>query len=99
MTAAESSARCAPPCRPKHADGDLPLSVPGCPVQSHRLPSLIHHYGFLTSEDDIKSEQEAVLLVGRRRDESPACFTAGCRLVSQFMSLRAEMKDVSGRQL
>lgn len=36
-----------------------------------------------------------VLLVGPCRDELAACFTAGCRVVSLFLCLRAEMKDFS----
>lgn len=43
MTTAESSARCAPPCRQRHADGYVALSVSGCLVQSHGSLSVIHH--------------------------------------------------------
>lgn len=43
MTAAESSARCSPPCRQRHADEYLALSVSGCLLQRHGLLSLFHH--------------------------------------------------------
>lgn len=35
---------------------------------------------------------EVVLLLRRCRDELPACFTAGCQVVSLFMCLGAEVR-------